>query len=91
MELDRPLTSDETRRLAESWKKRYSIDATAEHSPSHENIQDANDANDANDVNDVNDVNDAVRANDTNLQAHVEGNSIFLLEREIFFIRSRYK
>lgn len=26
MELDRPLTSDETRRLAESWKKRYSTD-----------------------------------------------------------------
>ncbi len=26
MELDRPLTADETRRLAESWKKRYSTD-----------------------------------------------------------------
>jgi hypothetical protein len=28
MELDRPLTADETRRLAESWKKRYSTEAS---------------------------------------------------------------
>ena len=30
MELDRPLTSDETRRLAETWKKRYSVDNSLE-------------------------------------------------------------
>ena len=29
MELDRPLTAEETRRLAESWKKRYSTDPVA--------------------------------------------------------------
>ncbi len=28
MELDRPLTADETRRLAESWKKRYSTETS---------------------------------------------------------------
>ena len=28
MELDRPLTADETRRLAETWKKRYSTDTS---------------------------------------------------------------
>lgn len=29
IELDRPLTADETRRLAENWKKRYSTDGSA--------------------------------------------------------------
>ncbi len=29
MELDRPLTADETRRLAETWKKRYSTEPTS--------------------------------------------------------------
>lgn len=28
MELDRPLTADETRRLAETWKKRHLAEAT---------------------------------------------------------------
>lgn len=63
MELDRPLTSDETRRLAESWKKRYSVDTTAERSSSHENINDVKDPSDTND------------ANDANLQTHDESNS----------------
>ena len=33
MELDHPLTADETRRLAESWKKRYSTEALSEDTP----------------------------------------------------------
>lgn len=36
MELDRPLTADETRRLAESWKKRYSTDPVASASDGHQ-------------------------------------------------------
>ena len=60
MELDRPLTSDETRRLAESWKKRYSIDTTAERSPLHENIDDVNQIGDPHDSShDPHDANDA--------------------------------
>jgi hypothetical protein len=43
MELDRPLTADETRRLAESWKKRYSTEASDRNpqecqEPLHESI-----------------------------------------------------
>ncbi|XP_046461046.1 F-actin-monooxygenase MICAL3-like isoform X11 [Daphnia pulex] len=43
MELDRPLTADETRRLAESWKKRYSTEASDRNQqecqePLHESI-----------------------------------------------------
>lgn len=33
MELDRPLTADETRRLAESWKKRYSAETADRNQP----------------------------------------------------------
>ena len=45
MELDRPLTSDETRRLAESWKKRYSLDTSSNPlalNPALENIDENN-------------------------------------------------
>ena len=44
MELDRPLTADETRRLAESWKKRYSTDpADRNHDSPHDSIPESMD------------------------------------------------